>query len=52
MLSFNQRMSSTIHDQIRDTLQPANCSFLIDIRLLWLFQIQLKHLQHSVGKSI
>ena len=29
-----QRMSSTIHDQIRDTLQPANCSFLIDIRLL------------------
>ena len=24
----------TIHDQIRDTLQPANCSFLIDIRLL------------------
>ena len=32
--SFIQRMSSPIHDQIRDTLQPANCSFLIDIRLL------------------
>ena len=29
-----QRMSAPIHDQIRDTLQPANCSFLIDIRLL------------------